>query len=49
MNTAQYYIKGRDTFTYGPVYDLIEALDLAEEIDGWVETEYGTRAERMEL
>jgi hypothetical protein len=43
----QYYVKNKEGIDYGPTYDLEEAHEWAGEIDGWVETEYGTRAERM--
>ena len=43
MMNAAFYVRGRDTFTYGPLYHILEAKELAAEIDGWVEDENGLK------
>lgn len=43
MSNATFYITNGTGFTYGPMYDVLEARQLAEEICGWVEDENGLR------
>jgi hypothetical protein len=43
MMNSVYYIVSNGGFTYGPFYSIVEAKDLASEIDGWVEDENGQR------
>ena len=40
---AVYYSVCNGGFSYGPFYGIFEAVELAEEIGGWVEDENGLR------
>lgn len=43
MSNAVYYATSHIGFTYGPLYDVLEARQIAEEVGGWVEDENGLR------